>query len=92
MLGPEGTVDLRRLFVASIVLVVAGLLLLLPSSALYNLLTQAFAAVSSPDNTTATESLAGFAMIVVGALLEIFAVLTDFPVAAVSPAVQEKQA
>jgi len=77
---------MRRLAVLSILLVVAGLLLLLPSSALYNLITPGsasgsistrLAAVTSTDNTTTEESLLGFGLIGVGVVLEFLSLFTD---------------
>jgi hypothetical protein len=94
-------IGLRRLVVLSILLVLAGLALLLPSSDLYSLLTKGttstgtstvfrFAASSSTsDNTTTIESLVGFGLIGVGVVLEVLSLFTDVggaaPARAVSP-------
>jgi len=86
---------LRRLVVLSILLILAGLALLLPSSALYSLLTKgttstatstavrfgAVASSSTSDNTTTIESLVGFGLIGVGAVLELLSLFTDVGVA-----------
>jgi hypothetical protein len=76
--------------VISILLILAGLALLLPSSALYSLLTKgttssttavfrlgASAASSGSDNTTTIESLVGFGLIGVGVVLELLSLFTD---------------
>jgi hypothetical protein len=84
---------LRRLVVLSILLILAGLGLLLPSSVLYSLLTKGttsstttatvfrigvpLASSSSSDNTTTIESLVGFGLIGVGAVLELLSLVTD---------------
>ena len=82
---------MRRLVVFSILLILAGLALLLPSSALYGLLTKgststatstavrfaAAAASSTSDNTTTVESLIGFGLIGVGVVLELLSLFTD---------------
>ncbi|MDA4122196.1 MAG: hypothetical protein OK456_03335 [Thaumarchaeota archaeon] len=86
---------MRRLVVLSILLILAGLALLLPSSALYSLLTKgttstatsaavrfgAVASSSSSDNTTTIESLVGFGLIGVAAVLELLSLVTDVGVA-----------
>ena len=86
---------MRRLVVLSILLILAGLALLLPSSALYSLLTKgttstatstavrfgAVASSSTSDNTTTIESLVGFGLIGVGAVLELLSLFTDVGVA-----------
>ena len=83
---------MRRLAVISILLILAGLLLLLPSSSLYNLITtgsasgtitQRIVAVSGSDDTSTTESLLGFGLIAVGAVVEFFSLFTDVPTAPV---------
>jgi hypothetical protein len=88
---------LRRLAVISILVILAGLLLLLPSSPLYTLITKgttsssaatpasAFrfaigsSASSTTSNTSTIESLVGFGLIAVGAVLELFSLITDVP-------------
>ncbi|MGH9919179.1 MAG: hypothetical protein ACRD6W_09980 [Nitrososphaerales archaeon] len=77
-------------------MILAGLLLLLPSSPLYSLITKGttssatttpasvfrFAVSttsSSTDNTSTIESLVGFGLIAVGAVLELFSLITDVP-------------
>jgi hypothetical protein len=84
-------IGLRRLVVLSILLILAGLALLLPSSALYSLLTKgststgtstvfrfgASASSSTSDNTTTIESLVGFGLIGVGVVLELLSLFTD---------------
>lgn len=82
---------MRRLVVLSILLILAGLALLLPSSSLYSLLTKGStstatatvvrfgvsAASSTTDNTTTIESLVGFGLIGVGVVLELLSLFTD---------------
>ena len=82
---------MRRLVVLSILLILGGLALLLPSSALYNLITNgststgtstlarfgAATTSSTSDNTTTIESLVGFGLIGVGAVLELLSLFTD---------------
>jgi hypothetical protein len=77
---------LRRLVVLSIILTVGGLLLLLPNSAFYNLITTGsasgstatrFAVVSGTDNTSTMESLAGFALVGMGIVFEFLSLFTD---------------
>jgi hypothetical protein len=81
---------LRRLVVLSFLLILGGLAILLPSSALYSLITTgsttsgsaavaAFGAsrASTTDNTTTIESLLGFGLIGVGAVLELLSLFTD---------------
>jgi hypothetical protein len=89
-------IGLRRLVVLSILLILAGLALLLPSSALYSLLTKGTtstatsgavrfgvaASSSTSDNTTTIESLLGFGLIGVGAVFELLSLFTDVGVAA----------
>lgn len=67
-------------------LTVIGVLLLLPSSDLYNLITTGsasgsistrFAAVEGPSTASATEAVVGFGMIIVGVILEVFSIFTD---------------
>ncbi|HVC27792.1 MAG TPA: hypothetical protein VND40_06485 [Nitrososphaerales archaeon] len=82
---------MRRLVVLSILLILVGLALLLPSSALYSLITTgstspgsttvvrfgASTASSGTDNTATIESLLGFGMVGVGAVLELLSLFTD---------------
>jgi len=78
---------MRRLVVLSALLISVGLLLLLPSSTLWQLLTTgsatssaqaAFGAPSSAGSDTATiESLLGFGLIGVGLVLEILSLFTE---------------
>ena len=76
---------MRRLVVVSLLLVLGGMVLLFPSSALFNLLTTGDASggavalqrALSPDNTTTIESMIGFGLIGVGAVLEFFSLFTD---------------
>lgn len=80
---------MRRLVVLSALLVLLGLVLLLPSVPIWNLLTTGStssgstavvrfgAPASSTDNTTTIESLAGFGAIGVGLILEVFSLFTD---------------
>ena len=89
---------MRRLVIVSVLLIVAGLALLLPSSALYSLLTKGTASssatpsrateffissassgASSASNTGTIESLLGFGLIAVGAVVELFSLITDVP-------------
>lgn len=83
-------IDLRRLVLFSALLILAGLLLLLPSSPLMSLLTSGstssgsttqggfgISVSSTTDNTTTIESLVGFGMIGVGLVLEFFSLFTD---------------
>lgn len=85
---------MRRLVVLSILLILAGLALLLPSSALYSLLTKGTtstaasavrfgvaASSSTSDNTTTIESLVAFGLIGVGVVLELLSLFTDVGVA-----------
>lgn len=64
-------------------LILAGLLLLLPSSSFYNLITTGSASGSlsrlaaTTSNATTEESVLGFGLIGVGVLLEIFSLFTD---------------
>ena len=80
---------MRRLVVLSALLVLAGLALLLPSSALYSIITTGSTTASllnsfgSTDNTSTYESIVGFGLIGVGLILEIFSLFTD--VGAASP-------
>lgn len=76
---------MRRLVVLSLLLVLGGLALLFPTSSLYNLLTTGSASggeaalqqAISPDKATTTESVVGFGMIGVGAILEFFSLFTE---------------
>jgi hypothetical protein len=78
---------LRRLVVLSILLTLVGLLLVLPSSALYSLLTSSGSTTSlsfelsressATSNTTTIESLLGFGLIGVGVILEILSLFTE---------------
>lgn len=87
---------MRRLAVVSILLILAGLLLLLPSSPLYSLITKGTTSSSTPtrsavfefaipttststDNTSTIESLVGFGLVAVGAVLELLSLVTDVP-------------
>jgi hypothetical protein len=87
---------LRRLVVLSALLILAGLLLLLPSSDLYSILTTGSTtsgllnSLSSTDDTSTIESMLGFGLIGVGLVLELFSLFTDVgspapPVADVIP-------
>jgi hypothetical protein len=78
---------MRRLVVASVFLILVGLVLVLPSSALVSLLTNgststvtsgfsARGATTSTDTTT-IESLVGFGLLGVGLVLEILSLFTD---------------
>lgn len=84
----EVSIGLRRLVVLSIVLILAGLALLLPSSALYSLLTSGSSSTSSASfelsrlssvtsNTTTVESLLGFGLVGIGVIIEILSLFTD---------------
>jgi hypothetical protein len=87
---------LKRLVVLSAVMVFTGLMLLLPASQLWSLLTAgntsptsgaAFRAASASgvtDNTGTIESLAGFGAVGVGLVLEVFSLFTDVGAAAPS--------
>ena len=77
---------MRRLVVLSLLLVLGGLALVVPSSAFYNLLTTgsasgttaaAFSRLSGTDNTTTIEEVVGTGMIIVGAVLEFLSLFTD---------------
>lgn len=86
---------MRRLVVLSVLLILGGLALLLPSSALYSLITNgatssgstavvrfgAAAASTTSDNTTTIESLLGFGLIGIGVVLELLSLFTDVGVA-----------
>ena len=89
-LSKASRAGLRRLAVLSILLVLAGLALLLPSSPLYSLLTKGTTstatstavrfgstASSTTNNTTTIESLVGFGLIGVGAVFELLSLFTD---------------
>lgn len=82
---------MRRLVVLSALLILAGLALLLPSSALYSIVTSGsttssvFSSFGTADNTTTIESLLGFGLIGVGLILEIFSLFTDVGPGAPSP-------
>jgi len=74
---------LRRLVLLSAVLVLAGLVLLLPSSPLYSIITtgsttsSVLSGLGTGDNTTTIESLVGFGLIGVGLVIEVFSLFTD---------------
>ena len=74
---------MRRLVVLSAILVFSGLVLLLPSSPLYSLVTTGstastiLSALGATDNTTTIESLFGFGLVGVGLVLEILSLFTD---------------
>jgi hypothetical protein len=82
-------IDLRRLVVLSVLLTVGGLALLLPSIPLVSLITTGSvssgattvagfgARASTTDNTATIESLLGFGLIGVGAVLEFLSLFTD---------------
>jgi len=97
---------MKRLVVSSILMISLGLLLLLPSSELWSLITTgsttsissiAFSAASGADQTTVVESLMGFGLIAVGAVLEAFSLFTGVEATVLSspvqpPAKQEEKA
>ncbi len=74
---------LRRLVLLSALLILGGLVLLLPSSPLYSILTTGSTtsgllnSLGSTDNTSTVESLVGFGLIGVGLVLEVFSLFTD---------------
>jgi len=77
---------LRRLVVLSILLILGGLALLLPSSALYSLLTSGSTSSVSfelsressvTSNTTTIESMLGMGLVGIGVILEILSLFTD---------------
>jgi hypothetical protein len=80
---------MRRLVVASVFLILVGLVLLLPSSALASLLTNgststgvtsgfsARGATATTSDTTTIESLVGFGLLGVGLVLEFLSLFTD---------------
>jgi hypothetical protein len=85
---------LRRLVVLSILLILGGLVLLLPSSALYSLITKgttssgsttairfgigaAAAPTTTTSNTTTIESLVGFGLVGLGAVVELLSLVAD---------------
>ena len=74
---------LRRLVLLSALFILAGLVLLLPSSPLYSIITTGSTTSSllnslgSTDNTSTIESLVGFGLIGVGLVLEVFSLFTD---------------
>jgi hypothetical protein len=79
---------LRRLVILSALFILAGLLLLLPTSAFYSVLTTGSTtsgvlnSFGSTDNTPTIESMLGFGLIGVGLVLEVFSLFTDFGTAA----------
>jgi hypothetical protein len=86
---------LRRLVVLSSLLILAGLVLLLPSSSLVAHLTSSTPSVSAPaggfgvarsssattDTTSTVESMVGFGLIGAGLVLEVLSLFTDVGVA-----------
>jgi hypothetical protein len=92
------------LVVLSTLLILAGLLLLVPSVPLWSLLatgstspasTSAFritSAASSTDSTTTAEALVGFGMVGVGLILEVFSLFTDVGVSAQGAVQQAEKA
>lgn len=81
---------MKRLAVISILLILVGLLLLLPSNPLLGILTGGLGSTSSnqaaafvansgtnSDPTTTIESMVGFGLVGVGLLLEVFSLFTD---------------
>lgn len=87
---------MRRLVVLSLILVLSGLALLIPSSPLYNLLTTgsasggaesslAFLTSGGTNNTDTVESVLGMGLIAVGATLEFLSLFTDVGAAAPAP-------
>ena len=74
---------LRRLVLLSALFILGGLLLLLPSSALYSIITTGsttsgvLSSLGSTDNASTIESLVGFGLIGVGLVLEVFSLFTD---------------
>jgi len=92
---------LRRLVILSALLILAGLALLLPTSALYSVLTTGsttsaiLSSIGGTDDTSTIESMLGFGLIGVGVVLEIFSLFTDFGAAtpiASAPMIEEPQA
>ena len=79
----ENRIELRRLVLLSALLIFAGLLLLLPSSDFWSLLTtgsttsSVFASLTSTDDTAAIGSVLGFGAILVGLVLEVLSLFTD---------------
>ena len=74
---------MRRLVLLSALSILGGLVLLLPSSALYSIITTGsttsglLSSLGSTDNTSTIESLVGFGLIGVGLVLEVFSLFTD---------------
>ena len=74
---------MRRLVVLSALLILGGLVLLLPSSPLYSIVTTGsttsslLSAFGSTDNTSTIESLVGFGLIGAGLVLEVVSLFTD---------------
>jgi hypothetical protein len=75
---------LRRLVLLSALLILVGLALLLPSSALYSIITTGsttsglLSSLGSTDDSSTIESILGFGLIAVGLVLEVFSLFTDF--------------
>jgi hypothetical protein len=76
------------LVLLSALLILGGLLLMLPSSELYGIITGSsttggfsFTSVSGTDETSAIESLLGFGLVGVGLILEMFSLFTEVGVA-----------
>lgn len=92
---------MRRLVVLSILLTLGGLVLLLPNTPFYNLLTTGSAsgsvstrfalATSSPDSTTTTESVLGFGLLGMAAVLQILSLITDVGGAVAAVAVPQPE-
>ena len=84
---PSSLVQMRRLVVASVFLILVGLVLLLPSSALVSLLTNGSTSTvtsgfsvrgaTTATDTTTIEPLVGFGLLGVGLVLEILSLFTD---------------
>lgn len=83
---------MRRLVVLSVLLILCGLVLLLPSSSLVSQLTSSGStavggvgasrvATSLTDTTATVESMVGFGLIGVGLVLEMLSLFTDVGVA-----------
>ena len=79
---------MRRLVILSVLLILGGLFLLLPSSPLYGIITSgssssvSISGFATTDNTTTIESLLGFGLIGVGLVLEVLSMFTDVGAAA----------
>jgi hypothetical protein len=91
---------LRRLVLLSALLILAGLALLLPTSALYSVLTTGsttsaiLSSIGGTDDSSTIEAMLGFGLIGVGVVLEIFSLFTDFGSAAptaLEPMTEEPQ-